>query len=159
MQGNRQRAKKLPMGFYCGQKETVSCQLGKGHIFKKSWGLGLKQTALVNKAAMTKICWQVKAKIDKPWVKVLNHLYVADSGNDTNLVLKNSQGLVNLKCLRNGLETLNSGIGKVINDGRTTKLWMDPWFPKGPLRNLVYGPLNKGEDLMKVEEIFGSNGT
>lgn len=44
--------------------------------------------------------------------------------------------------------------------GKDSRLyfWFDKWLDKGPLRSLIEGPLNKGEDQILLRDIIGFNG-
>ena len=46
-----------------------------------------------------------------------------------------------------------------MKNGDLDNMWMDFWLPKGRLRELIEGPLSRGEAELIVKQFFDENNT
>ena len=59
--------------------------------------------------------------------------------------------------MKKGASVFNKGIKWLPGKESGLSLWFDKWHKKGPLRILIKGPLNCGEDHMLMRDISGFN--
>ena len=59
--------------------------------------------------------------------------------------------------MKKGASVFNKGIKWLPGKENGLSLWFDKWHKKGPLRILIEGPLNCGEDHMLMRDISGFN--
>ena len=50
-----------------------------------------------------------------------------------------------------------SGIKWIVRNYSNLTFWFDKWMSEGSIRNLIMGPLNKGEDSLLLKDIFHNN--
>ena len=55
--------------------------------------------------------------------------------------------------LGKGEEVFSKGSKWIAGKDSSLSIWLDKWLNKGPLRSLISGPLNKGEENLKVMDI------
>ena len=60
--------------------------------------------------------------------------------------------------MKKGASVFNKGIKWLPGRESGLSLWFNKWHKKGPLRSLIEGPLNHGEDHMLLRDISGFNG-
>lgn len=60
--------------------------------------------------------------------------------------------------MRKGKDVFTVGTKWVIRRESKHRFWLDNWPSQGPIRNLVQGPLNRGESSMEVKEVVSADG-
>ena len=127
---------------------------------KKEGGLGLRQSALLNKANLAKLNWQMMKNTHRPWVQILSDLYLHRNQplKESPLSFCKSRGSINLRNIIHGNNIFNQGLGWNIGDGKTIKVWSGKWFSASTLRSLIEGPLLPEEDQLLLSDLFDSNG-
>ncbi|KAF7838458.1 reverse transcriptase [Senna tora] len=108
----------------------------------KEGGLGIFRSKERNIAFLAKLCWRIKHEHKSMWVDIMSHYLESEGGR------RNGSPLG--KGLRVGLNLLNVGLRTNIYSGRETNFWGDDWLAIGPIRSLIIGPFNKGEEKLSV---------
>ena len=49
------------------------------------------------------------------------------------------------------------GLRWIVKNGELVNLWMDFWLPKGRLRELIEGPLNREQAELTIKQCFDEN--
>ncbi|OMO94467.1 reverse transcriptase [Corchorus capsularis] len=114
---------------------------------KNQGGLNLKRAKLRNMALLAKLHWRIRKDPNNFWTKALCSKYNLDTSSNSN-ASNVAKSLVYSQAL------FNKGVKKVIQSGSNTSFWYDVWAFNYPLRTLIQGPLNKGEDSMLVRDCF-----
>lgn len=61
------------------------------------------------------------------------------------------------RSLDKGNYIINSGIYWKMGNGLSISFWFDSWLPRGPIRNLIYGPLNNHEHNTTISNYITPN--
>ena len=56
------------------------------------------------------------------------------------------------------MDVFKAGAKWIIGRDSELNFWMDNWAPQGPIQNLVQGPLNKDEGMLKIKDVISANG-
>ncbi|KAG7570522.1 Reverse transcriptase zinc-binding domain [Arabidopsis thaliana x Arabidopsis arenosa] len=99
---------------------------------KKEGGLGFKDLHNFNKALLAKQAWRILTHPSGLLARLYKGLYFP---SHTYLQAKTgSQPSYGWKSIQEGKDLLQKGIRCRIGDGKTTKVWEDPWLPTLPPR-------------------------
>ena len=122
-------------------------------------GLGIHAAKPKNTALLAKLNWRFNTEKSSLWVRVLTHKYRPRRGL-SHATSNCTSCSPTWTALRKGQNTFNKGSKWIAGSNSGLSLWHDKWLNKGTLRSLIYGPLNKGEDhvkLLDVASFFGWN--
>jgi len=106
-------------------------------------------------AILAKLCWRLAHEEGKPWANMLAAKYLYP-----NRVTEEGR---NLPCSRiwaackKGGPIYVKGLRWTIRSGESVNMWKDFWLPCGRLRELIEGPLTRGEDELTVRQCFDEN--
>ena len=119
---------------------------------KEEGGLSIQAAKPKNTALLAKLNWRFHLEKSSLWVRVLSNKYRAHrrSFRSTITLTSCSSTWVGLK---KGKEIFSKGSKWIAGKDSSLSLWFDKWLNKGPLRSLISGPLNKGEENLKVMDI------
>lgn len=111
---------------------------------KELGGLGLYSIKHRNQAILAKLCWRLAHEEDKPWTCMLKAKYlcptrIAEEGR------KLPCSRIWATCKRGG-PCYVKGLKWTVKSGEVVNMWMDFWLPNRRLRELIEGPLTRGED-------------
>lgn len=102
---------------------------------KKKGGLGFRYLHLFNKVMLARQAWWLLQVSDSLCAQVLKAKYYPHTKI---LHCQPHQGISYSWCsILTGLKLLKEGIIWRVGDGATTKIWSDPWLPKGVTRRPV----------------------
>jgi len=124
---------------------------------KKEGGLGLQSARGRNTALLTKLNWRFHTEKESLWARVLKAKYGSNrriSSKDLNC-LPCSQ---TWKGMKRGADLFWQGSRWVIGRDSNLSFWYDNWTHKGPLRQLIQGPLPLGVSDWKVKDIVALGG-
>ena len=121
---------------------------------EKSGGLGLQSTKEKNIGLLAKLNWCFHQKKDSLWARVLSHKYRPQQRQPLSRPRICSTTWTTLK---KGEKVFKSGIKWIVRNDSNLTFWFDKWMSEGSIRNLVMGPLNKGEDSLLLKDIFHNN--
>lgn len=54
-----------------------------------------------------------------------------------------------------GEATVSKGVKWVAGSNSGLSLWLDKWLDTGTLRSCIFGPLNRGEEDIKLKDVAG----
>ena len=90
--------------------------------------LGIRNLELQNQAFIMKLCWGLITKPNALWVQCLRARY--ECGDDHVLqVVKKKYNSLTWQTITEVWEKFLQGVGKKINDGKSTRFWWDFWTP------------------------------
>jgi hypothetical protein len=115
---------------------------------KSEGGLGLQASKPKNLGLVAKLCWRFKTSHHEPWVEVLRHKYLANSR------IRKYGHSRTWAAIVKGEVLCNKGSRWVIGTNNVLNFWFDKWLCIGTIRSLVVGPLNRGEDTLKISDIL-----
>ena len=124
---------------------------------KRDEGLGLHAGKAKNVALLAKLNWRLKTETNSLWAKVLNHKYMV-ARRVTNAHLKPRSCSNIWSAIRKGEAVFNTGSKWVISRDSHLSLWNDKWLDKRPLRSLISGPFNRGEESTCLKEVTNFSG-
>ena len=126
-------------------------------IPKKVGGLGLQSAKGRNIALLTKLNWRFHTENESLWARVIKAKYCSsrriNSRNPSSLPCSPTW-----KGIKKGSEFFRQGSRWVIGRDSNLSFWFDNWTQKGPLRQLVQGPLPRGVAEWKVKDIASVEG-
>ena len=118
-------------------------------------GLRLFSMKHRNEAILAKLCWRLTHEEGKPWANMLLAKFLCPN----RLTEEGSK----LPCSRiwaackKGGPIYVKGLRWTVRNGDFVNLWLDFWLPIGRLRELIIGPLNRGEEELSVRQCFDEN--
>ena len=124
---------------------------------KKEGGLGLQSAKEKNIALLAKLNWRLHSEKESIWARVLSQKY-GSFRRARSFRNRPRQCSVTWAGMKKGASIFNKGIKWLPGRESGLSLWFDKWHKKGPLRSLIEGPLNRGEDQMLMRYISGFNG-
>lgn len=111
---------------------------------KELGGLGLYSMKHRNEAILAKLCWRLAHEEGKLWANMLKAKYLCPSRmTEEGRKLPCSQ--IWPACKR-GRPIYVKGLRWTVRNGKSVNMWMDFWLPNGQLRELIEGPLTRGEE-------------
>ena len=119
---------------------------------KEEGGLGIKNAKIRNKALLAKRTWDLYLGSTEIWANVFHTKY---NLNQPYL----GRWSQTWKSLYQTHDICNLDKGWLIRDGKTINFWHDHWLELGVLRNLISGPLLPNEALLKICDVWDSQGT
>ena len=136
-------------------KQHKSCFYGYENV---NCGLGIAAKPK-NTALLAKPNWRFNSEKSSLWARVLSHKYRPQRRN-AHSPLKNASCSPCWAVLRKGKATFYRGTKWIAGSTSRLSFWEDKWLNRGPLRSLISGPLNKGEETIKLVDVgsfFGWN--
>lgn len=118
---------------------------------KKAGGLGFRDIQCFSDALLAKVSWRILTNPECLMAKILLGKYCHSSPFlESSLPNSSSHGWGGIMI---GKELMKQKLGKVIGNGKTTKVWNDPWLSLSkPLQ--LFGPPNKNNAEMLVAGLF-----
>ena len=120
---------------------------------KKEGGLGLQEANGRNTALLAKLNWKLHPEEDALWAQVLKRKYC----NNRRINATNSDWLPCSqiwRAIKKGRETFNKGSMWVIDRGSKLNFWLGNWTRKGPLRQMIHGPLIREASQWEVKDLL-----
>ncbi|XP_075659051.1 uncharacterized protein LOC142628906 [Castanea sativa] len=114
---------------------------------KTRGGLGLHAAKERNLTLAVKLCWRMKNEGEKPWVKVLKHKYCRK------MVSSKAPKSRMWVAINKGAPLCEKGLKWIIGSNNQLFFWTDKWLDFGAIRSCVEGPLNKGEEGLRVIDV------
>lgn len=99
---------------------------------RNNGGLGIKSTRHLNIAFMMKLGWELIARRDKLWVRIVRAKYGCGNSVIPNVVRRNIESNV-WRGIRNAWKFVLRGVKWHIGDGLATNFWKDSWLTNEPL--------------------------
>jgi len=65
---------------------------------------------------------------------------------------------VTWSAIRKGEPVFKKGLKWIVGKESNLSLWYDKWLDKGALQSLIEGPLNRGEEHIKLKEVVSFSG-
>ena len=124
---------------------------------KELGGLGLSSMKYRNQAMLATLCWRLAREEGMPWARMLQAKYLWPS--------RMTEEGRKLPCFRiwaackKGGPIYVKGLRWTIKSGDLVNMWMDFWLPLGRLREIIEGPLSRGEAELTVKQCFDENNT
>jgi hypothetical protein len=115
---------------------------------KSEGGLGIMAAKPKNLALAAKLCWRFKSKPNAFWAKVLGCKYLFGARPRKHAFSKT------WSTIRKGEDICTLGSRWLIGSNCTLNFWSDKWLTSGDLRGLIFGPLNLGEELLCINNIY-----
>jgi hypothetical protein len=115
---------------------------------KSEGGLGIMAAKQKNLALAAKLCWHFKSKPNALWAKVLGCKYLSGARPRKHAFSKT------WSTIRKGEDICTLGSRWLIGSNCTLNFWSDKWLTSGNLRGLIFGPLNLGEELLCIKNIY-----
>ena len=119
---------------------------------KEVGGLGNQAAKSKNTALLAKLNWRFKTEKSALWVRVLSHKYRGQRSRPINL-LKTTSCSSTWAGIKKGEDIISKGAKWVVGKDSGLSLWFDKWLTKGTLRSCISGPLNRGEDKVRLRDI------
>uniref|UniRef100_A0A2N9IFC0 CCHC-type domain-containing protein n=1 Tax=Fagus sylvatica TaxID=28930 RepID=A0A2N9IFC0_FAGSY len=122
---------------------------------KSEGGLGIMAAKPKNLALAAKLCWRFKSKPNAFWAKVLGCKYLFGARPRKHAFSKT------WSTIRKGEDICTLGSRWLIGSNCTLNFWSDKWLKwltSGDLRGLIFGPLNLGEELLCINNIYEDDG-
>ena len=104
-----------------------------------------------NRALLAKRVWELRLDPNSIWAKTFRKKY-PPSSNATKI---KSSIWASLQKAQNICE---EGTRWLIRNGETPRFWLDNWTGHGKLYNLIEGPLYENVMVLKVKDLWDSNG-
>ena len=101
-----------------------------------------------NLALAAKLCWRFKSKPNALWAKVLGCKYLSGARPRKHAYSKT------WSTIRKGEDICTLGSRWLIGSNCTLNFWFDKWLTSGALKGLIFGPLNLGEELLCINNIY-----
>ncbi|XVF12079.1 hypothetical protein REPUB_Repub08aG0083700 [Reevesia pubescens] len=101
---------------------------------------------------MAKLGWHILTKTDSLWVEVVTRKYLKEV--DFLSVAPKSYNSYTWKSILKGRDILLKGIGINVNNGKSTKFWIDDWLPCGPLITKGLRKISEEEAELHVVDYF-----
>ncbi|OIT39909.1 putative ribonuclease h protein, partial [Nicotiana attenuata] len=121
---------------------------------KNQGSLGLYKTSYKNKAFSTSLAWRYLNNKEALWVKIPHSKYDRIAPRNNRLIPNPGSSHI-WKNIHNGRKLCQKGINWIIGNGENINLWNNRWINQGNnLRNSIQGPLQNGEEDMKVSSII-----
>ncbi|XP_056685392.1 uncharacterized protein [Spinacia oleracea] len=114
--------------------------------------LSIRSAIIMNQVLMAKLCWKFDTTTNLA-SKLVKDKYIENRPYPTPF----HKGSHIWQNVGNGWDLYQKFSAWYIGDGDNINLWHDNWTGKGPLRSLVAGPMNTGEEHKKLSSII-SNG-
>ena len=124
---------------------------------KSKGGLGIQAAKPKNIALLAKLNWRLKTETTSLWSRVLHHKYRKDS-RPAPAIMKFRTCSNTWSAIRKGVDVFKKGSKWVVGNNSQLSLWNDKWLDKGPLRSLISGPFNRGEEYTRLKEIASYSG-
>ena len=124
---------------------------------KRDGGLGIQAAKAKNIANLAKLNWRLHSERSSLWAKVLSHKYRnprrAFSSRPYTRTCSTTWAAI-----RKGEAVFKTGSKWTVGKDSHLSLWYDKWLDKGPLRGLIEGPLNRGEEVITLKEVTEFSG-
>lgn len=91
------------------------------------------------------------------WAKVLSKKYFMRS-RAPNHLLKSRTCSTTWAAMKKGADEFIEGSKWIVGKNSNLSFWSNKWLSRGTMRNLIKGPLNRGEDQLLLKDIVGFNG-
>lgn len=115
-------------------------------------GLGVHNAKGRNVSLATKLCWRMKNSKNAKWAEVLRKKYQA------RLVRKSKAHSRVQTAMMKGKEVCNKGSKWTIGSKSSLSFWHDKWMKADMVKELVEGPLNRGEDSLTIKDVTVDGG-
>lgn len=124
--------------------------LGKEYLFKLKdiGGLGIRSNCIANKVWMAKRCWKLMDGENNLATEVLKSKYVWDREGATPF----DRGSFIWGDIGKGWDLFNDNILWILGNGEKIEFWNDHWIGNYTIRSLIHGPLNRGEQSIRVKD-------
>ena len=119
---------------------------------KNRGGLGVHSAKGRNLTLAAKLCWRMETSENAEWAEVLKKKYKLRTHNR-----KGSKSCV-WSAIKKGQLLFDTGSKWIIGNNSLLSFWHDRWLNEGTIRSPVEGPLNQGEEEVKVIDVM-INGT
>ena len=94
---------------------------------RKKCGLGVKNSALMNKALFSKWNWRFAIESEALWKQVINHKYGVKEGGWCTRVISGRHGVGLWKAIRKEWLGMNRNLAYHVGCGRKVRFWKDKW--------------------------------
>ena len=108
-------------------------------------------------AYLAKFNWRFHEEKESFWAQVLRKKYLTQRRLASNNA-KTLPSTCTWKAMNKGLNIFKEGTRWSLGRDSNILFWRDNWISKGPLRSLVYGPLQRGEEDLKIGEVVTDRG-
>ena len=110
--------------------------------------MGLYSMKHRNEATLAKLCWRLAHEEGKLWENMLTTKYLCPN-RVTEEGRKLPYSRVWVACKKGG-PIYVKGLRWIVRNGDSVNMWMDFWLPNERLRELIEGPLTRGEEELKI---------
>ena len=124
---------------------------------KKEGGLGIQAAKAKNIALLAKLNRRLALEPNSLWAKVLTQKYCTPR-RISNPHIPFRTCSVTWSAIRKGEPVFKKGSKWIVGKECNLSLWYDKWLDKGALRSLIEGPLNRGEEHIKLKEMVNFSG-
>ncbi|XVF36663.1 hypothetical protein REPUB_Repub19eG0076600 [Reevesia pubescens] len=138
-----------------GNKKMHMISWEKVCLPKEQGGLGLRNTKTINQAFLAKLGWLILQDKESLWIEVMKKKYLKQK--DFLSVEAKSSDSYTWKSILKGRNLVKQGIGKNVNNGLSTKFWLEEWLPCGMLINKATRIISEDEAEMNVADYFETN--
>ncbi|CAA7061573.1 unnamed protein product [Microthlaspi erraticum] len=137
-----------------GKKKMCWVAWDKLTLGKREGGLGLRDLQSFNDALLSKLSWRILTSPECLLAKLLKGKYFPNSNFlDCDLADGSSHGW---RGIITGRDLLKGKLGKIIGNGKSTRIWEDPWLSTSePIRPM--GPALEAFKDMKVSDLLLPN--
>ena len=111
--------------------------------------MGIQAANLKNTALLAKPNWRFHTNKSSLWVRILSSKYRGRPKSSVTLPTCSTTWAG----LRKGEATFLNGYKWIARRNSSLSLCFDKWMNKGTLRSLIAGPLNKGEENLRLKDI------
>ena len=121
--------------------------------------MGIQAAKPKNSAMLIKLNWRFKTEKASLWVQVLSHKYCGQRSRSTSFLNVTSCSPI-WAGIKKGEDTVSKGAKWIAGSNSGLSLWYDKWLDTGTLRSRICGPLNKGEEDIRLKDVasfFGWN--
>ena len=124
---------------------------------KDEGGLGLQTAKGRNISLLARLNWRLSTEKEALWVKVLKHKYC----NQRRVRVINADRLPCSKvwtAIKRGKEVFSEGSMWMVGRDSNLSFWLGNWTKKGPIRQLIQGPLTQEVALCEAKDVLGDLG-
>ncbi|KAL4613797.1 hypothetical protein ACB092_07G006600 [Castanea dentata] len=120
---------------------------------KKDGGLGIHAAKVKNVSNLAKLNWRLHAEPSSLWARVLSQKYCSLRRSSNARSFKSCS--TTWSAIRKGESVFKKRAKWVVGKDNKLSLKFDKWLDRGPLRSLIAGPLNRGEEQVALNDVTG----